>query len=352
MASPAVPVGSDVHRSSRRSQRRTGPTRAPPPPHRTTSGRGAVTRRRRCALDRGRRGDPRRDRVGARLRRGRLRRLHIAPPRHRHRSDQPRGDRGAPRRGAPPTGATSAPDRAWSPPGPALHDLQRGARRAPRVGAQPLVLRRRSHDLSVARAPDDRHPAPMGGDGRDLRGHGRLQLVRPPRQPPRPRTLALPRAPPLPGGHERADRLSNPSADPRLVPDRAPAGHRAVGQRHDADDGPRRLRRDGRVRPLEHQPRVRAPGTHLRQPELPSPPPSPGGRPGHQPRVRAHDLGPAVPSCGVPDGRDDQDRHRTPRSPADRRADGAAPRHFAVFASQLVAPFRPSTDDRDSRGTS
>ena len=100
-----------------------------------------------------------------------------------------------------------------------------------------------------------------------------LQLARAPRQPPGPRALALPRAAPLPRGHERAHGVPDPSPDPRVVPRRADPGDRAPGQRRGADGVARRLRGLRGVRALEHEPRVRPVGADLRQPQLPPHPP-------------------------------------------------------------------------------
>ena len=102
----------------------------------------------------------------------------------------------------------------------------------PLVTALSLVVRQpRPHDAAVDRAPGERGGAAVARHGSDLRGDGRVQLVRPPRQPPSPDAVALPRAAPLPGGHERADRLPDPSAHPRVVPGCAGPGDRAPGQR-------------------------------------------------------------------------------------------------------------------------
>ena len=96
-----------------------------------------------------------------------------------------------------------------------------------------------------------------------------------------------------------------------------------------------------RVRPLEHQPRIRAARADLRQPELPPHPPQ-GRRPaGRQPRFRAHDLGSALRPRDLPDRGHDPDRHRAPGRPLIVEQAGPRPRHLAVFAAQLVAPFRP-----------
>ena len=103
-------------------------------------------------------------------------------------------------------------------------------------------------------------------------------------------------------------------------------GRRAARQRRDVDDCPRRLRRDRRLRALEHPPGLRAPRTDLRQPELPPHPPQGRRTAGRQPRLRADDLGPALPPGGVSDRGHDQDRHRAPGPAADRRAGGAAAR--------------------------
>ena len=163
--------------------------------------------------------------------------------------------------------------------------------------------------------------------------------------------LALPRAAPLPRGHERAHGLSDPSADPRVVPRRADPGDRAARQRRRADDAARRLRGRRGVRALEHQPRLRSAGADLRQPQLPPHPPPARSAPRtstsasrsrsgtrssigrcSRPRPRS------APTPGCPVGRSSSSRPATDRTtsplcsascggpfrPLDRRADDVA----------------------------
>ena len=89
--------------------------------------------------------------------------------------------------------------------------------------------------------------------------------------------------------------------------------------------------------------------TDLRQPELPPHPSQAGRAPGRQPRLRADDLGPALPPGGVPDRRDHQDRHRAAGPPADRRAGRArAPATSRSSRPSSSPPFRPLDADRSA----
>src|SRR4029079_613003 len=96
------------------------------------------------------------------------------------------------------------------------------------------------------------------------------------------------------------------------------------GQRRDVDHGAGRVRRDRRLRPLQHATGLRTARADLREPALPPPPPQARRTPRRQYGVRADDLGPDLRARGVPHRRHDPDRHRAPRTSADRRAGGAA----------------------------
>ena len=62
----------------------------------------------------------------------------------------------------------------------------------------------------------------------------------------------------------------------------------------------------------------------------------------------AHHLGPALPPGGVPDRRDDQDRHRVAGPAARRRAGGPAAADISrCSARSWWPPFRPVRDRRD-----
>ena len=114
----------------------------------------------------------------------------------------------------------------------------------PLVTALSLSFQRSSPPLpAVGHPPENRDRAPLGCHRPDPRGHGRVQLVRPPGQSPGPLPLALPRAAPLAGGHERADGLPHAPLHSRLVPHRADPGDRAAGQRRADHDPPGHLRR-------------------------------------------------------------------------------------------------------------
>jgi hypothetical protein len=79
----------------------------------------------------------------------------------------------------------------------------------------------------------------------------------------------------------------------------------------------RGLRRLCGIRTLEYQSWLRAAGKYFCESELPPNPSQAGWPTGREPWLRADNLGPDIPSCGVPDRGDDQDRHRvawsTPR---------------------------------------
>src|SRR4029079_10724841 len=94
----------------------------------------------------------------------------------------------------------------------------RRARRTAGDGADPWVRRCGATRGAVGDPSEARRGSAMGGDRRDPGGDGLLQLAGAPGQPPRADVVALPRAPSLPGGHERPDGLPDSSTDPRLVP--------------------------------------------------------------------------------------------------------------------------------------
>ena len=78
----------------------------------------------------------------------------------------------------------------------------------------------------------------------------------------------------------------------------------------------------------------------VRQSELPPDPPQVGRTTGRQPRLRPDDLGSALPSSGVPDGRDDPDRHRAAGSTVGRRTGDASDR--AISRSSPRSSWRRS----------
>ncbi len=227
--------------------------------------------------------------------------------------------RGPPRRRAGPTGPAAATLCPRLPPGPPLHGVQRDPRRAAGDRAHALLRGGGPSIPSVARLDQIRYGAALGRHRGDLRGHGRIELVRPSGQSPCPSALAVPRAPSLAGGHECADGVSYASPDSRVLPHRLASRDRPRGQRCVAHHAARRLRGGRRLRPLEHQSGLRSARTDLRQSELPPDPSPVGWTPGCQPRLRAHHLGPAVRPGGVPHRSDHQDRHRAPGSAAGRR---------------------------------
>ena len=96
--------------------------------------------------------------------------------------------------------------------------------------------------LPVDRPAENRHGAALGRDRGGLRGDGRVQLVRPSCQSSGPRALALPRASPLPRGHERAHGLSDASPHSCLLSHRADPGRRSSRERRAVDGSPCRLR--------------------------------------------------------------------------------------------------------------
>ena len=253
-----------------------------------------------------------------------LRRVVGQPADRDRRSGDARLRRADPRRRTGLAGTAAPARRPGAPSGRPLHRDERHARRPPRDRAHAVVLRGGPPVGPVDRPAEDRHPAPLGRHRAHLRGHGRLQLVRAPRQPPGPDAVALPRAPPLAGGHERSHRLPHPPAHPRLVSGRADPGVGAARQRRAVREPARRLRGRRGLRPLEHAPGLRAPGPGVRQPELPPHPPPARRTAGRQPRLRADGLGPALPPCRVPECRDRRDRHRSAGATAHRRAGGRA----------------------------
>src|SRR6185436_19318510 len=149
-----------------------------------------------------------------------------------------------------------------------------------------------------------------------------LQLACAPGQPPRADVVALPRAPSLPGGHERPDGLPDSSTDPRLVPAGGGPGSGPARQRGAADAAARLLRRCGRVRPLQHQPELRTAGPGVRQPELPPHPPQGDRCPRRKPRIRADDLGPAHAPRELSHARDRRGRHGAVAASPEGRAAG------------------------------
>ena len=350
-------TGSPDRRRSSRRPRRPGVT----DPHRLrargrtvrSAVRGRVGRRPGLPARRGRGGGRRRPRRGRRrdpLGRGELRRLGPAAPRRGGRARHPGGPGRHPRRRAGPTGPAADVGRPGLPPGRPLRGPERHAGRPPGGGPLALVHRAGPPRPPLDRGAPARMGTPLGRHRPDLRGHGRVQLAGPPGQPPDPAAVALPRAPPLPGGHERAHGLPHASPDPRLVPPGPGARRRAAGQRHGPHAAARGLRRLRRLRALEHEPRLRTAGADLRQPELPPHPPPARRPPGRQPRLRPHHLGPAFPPARLPHRGDDPDRHRTAGPPARRRAVRVAPRHLEVLAAQLWGPFRPLDRSGDDVG--
>ena len=129
--------------------------------------------------------------------------------------------------------------------------------------------------------------------------------------------------------------------------DRPPPGHRARRERHAVDDAARRLRRGGRVRALQHEPRLRpASGAIFVSPNY------------H--RIHHKMDGPQDVNLGFALTIWDQLTHRailpTPETirmdtglrgrPLVVEQASSRPRHVRVFLAQLVAPFRPMPDRR------
>ena len=146
-----------------------------------------------------------------------LRRLRHGPARGRRRAGDARDPRCVPRRRAHVACATATDLRPWVSPRLPLRGGERDRCRTARDGAHARVRPRGRTRRCRGSCCRGWGCSRVGGDRRDRRGDGRVQLVRPPREPPRPDAVALPRAPPLAGGHERADGVPHPSADPRLV---------------------------------------------------------------------------------------------------------------------------------------
>ena len=181
----------------------------------------------------------------------------------------------------------------------------------------------------------------------DLRRDGRLQLARTPRQPPGPDAVAVPRAAPLPGGHERAHGVPDPSPDPRVLPRRADPGDRARGQWRGDDDVARRLR--GLSSRSSTRTRTSGSAHWSGSSSAPTTTASTTGSmaPGRQPRLRARRSGTrsSIGPCSRPRPRSAPTRGcRVGRSSWSRRATDrtTSPR----MLGQLWGPFRP-LDHRD-----
>ncbi len=124
---------------------------------------------------------------------------------------------------------------------------------APLVTALTLSLRRAgSTGPPMDRLAENRRASSLGGDRRHPCCDGLLQLGGSPGEPQGADVVALSRAPPLPGGHERPHGLSHAPLDPRLLslgidPGRGPPFEWCT-VRHRADP----LWGDGCLRPLQH----------------------------------------------------------------------------------------------------
>ena len=182
----------------------------------------------------------------------------------------------------------------------------------------------------------------LGAIAADRRGDGRVQLVGPSREPPRADAVALPRAPPLAGRHERAHGVPHASAHPRVVSRRAHPRARAARQRRAVGHGARGVRRDGRLRALEHPAGLRPARAGLRQPELP-PHPSPArwDRRTSTSASRSTIWDQLFHRAVFPTPETIRTDTGLPGRPLVVEQAGPRPRHCAVLAAQLAAPFRP-----------